>query len=98
MTDGHDLLEVIDAIDPRACSYAEWTSIGMGLKDAGHSCSAWESWSRSDPRFHEGECAKKWQSFRGSSTPVTGGTIVAIARSQGWQGTAAGEGYALDWD
>jgi len=97
MSDGLDLLEVLDAIDPRACSYSDWTSVGMALKDSGHTCDAWESWSRADERHHEGECAKKWQSFRGSATPVTGGTIVALARSQGWQ-PAADDGHALEWE
>lgn len=100
MSDGHDLLEVIEAIDPAACSYEEWVSVGMALKDGGHPASTWENWSRADARYREGECVKKWSSFRGSSTPITGGTLVSIARSQGWTAPMGGngDGYALSWD
>jgi hypothetical protein len=94
----HDLLEVISAIDPSLCSYEEWVQVGMALKDAGCSPWDWDAWSRRDAkRYHEGECAKKWESFRGSATPVTGGTVVALARSQGWT-PPADDGYALEWD
>ena len=98
METNYDLLEVIDAIDPAACSYEEWVQVGMALKDAGHTASEWDAWSQRDgKRYHVNECYKKWDSFRGSNTPVTGGTVVAIARSQGWT-PPSDEGYALEWD
>ncbi|MEG2383742.1 MAG: AAA family ATPase, partial [Oscillospiraceae bacterium] len=96
-----DLLEVLQFLDPSRLNYQEWLSVGMALKDAGHTANDWEQWSRGDRnRYHEGECIKKWSGFSGSATPVTGGTIVALAQSQGWRGSYApnGEGYALDWD
>ena len=45
----------------------------------------WESWSRRDmARFHDGECACKWASFRKSSGAcVTGATLVKMARDRG---------------
>lgn len=98
MSDGHDLAEVIEGIDPAVCSYEEWYQVGAALKHEGYPCSVWESWSARDTeRFRPGECAKKWESFRGSNTPVTGGTLVSIARAQGWS-PASDEGHALDWD
>ncbi|MEG2526736.1 MAG: AAA family ATPase [Oscillospiraceae bacterium] len=96
-----DLLEVLQFLDPSRLNYQEWLSVGMALKDAGHTANDWEQWSRGDRnRYHEGECIKKWSGFSGSATPVTGGTIVALAQSQGWRGSYVpnGEGYALDWD
>ncbi|MHB1324018.1 MAG: PriCT-2 domain-containing protein, partial [Coriobacteriia bacterium] len=97
-TTEHDLIEAIDAIDPALCSYEEWVQVGMALKDAGRSAGDWEAWSRRDAaRYHAGECEKKWTSFRGSATPVTGGTIVAIARAHGWR-PPLDEGHELSWD
>jgi hypothetical protein len=94
----HDLLELLDHIDPAILGYQEWINVGMALKDSGHRVGDWEAWSQRDARrYHEGECEKKWQSFRGADSPVTGGTVVAIARSQGWA-PPADEGHELSWD
>ncbi len=93
-----DLLEVLAAIDPAALDYSEWSNIGMALKHEGHTASDWDAWSRRDSeRYKSGECFRKWDSFRGSDSPVTGGTIVAIARSQGWS-PVTDEGRSLDWE
>lgn len=93
-----DLIEVIDAIDPSRLDYAEWTAIGMALKDAGYTASDWDEWSRRDTaRYHEGECGRKWATFRGSATPVTAGTVIAIAKDHGWR-LPQGEGHELSWD
>lgn len=69
----------------------------MALKHEGYSADIWENWSARDAgRYHQGECHRKWNSFRGNETPVTAGTIVQYAIDQGWN--PAGEGHALDWD
>ena len=96
MTD-YDLLDALAAIDPAALDYQEWTAIGKALKDAGHFCSDWDSWSQHDSgRYKAGECFRKWETFRGSDMPVTGGTIVNLAREHGWT-PPFDEGYELDW-
>ena len=70
----------------------------MGLKEAGYPASAWEAWSRRDGgRYHPGECAKKWEGFRGSGNPITAGTIVSMARSGGWRPGGTG-GHELGWN
>ncbi len=98
MDQSYNLVDVLEAIDPARLNYEEWLSVGMGLKEAGYRISDWERWSQKDiGRYHAGECARKWETFRGSSAPVTGGTIVQLAKDQGWQ-PAAKEGHALDWD
>lgn len=98
MTEGHDLLEVIEHIDPARLDYSEWVAVGMALKDAGHSCSVWDAWSRRDSgRYSEGLCEKKWGTFRGSTKPVTGGSIVSMARDQGWR-PPADDGHEISWD
>lgn len=93
-----DLSEIVAAIDPVQCTRDQWIQVGMVLKDAGHDVGEFDRWSQRDPnRYHSGEPERKWDSFRGSSTPVSTGTVVHIARSQGWR-PAEDEGYELDWD
>lgn len=81
----YNLEELLDHIDPSFLTYSEWTEVGQALKLEGYPCSTWEAWSRRDPaRFHDGECARKWRSFR-REEGVTGGTIYHIAVQQGWK-------------
>lgn len=91
------LPELLEYIDPAMLDYQDWVNVGMALKEEGCSVSDWEDWSRRDPaRYHAGECEKKWHSFKGTGTPVTGGTIVQLAREHGW--SPAVSGHELDWD
>lgn len=92
-----NLLELLDYINPAACDYQEWINVGMALKHEGFDVSDWDAWSLRDPaRYRSGNCEKKWQSFNGSASPVTAGTIVQMARDGGWRPAAADE--ALEWD
>lgn len=95
-----NLLDLLPYIPPEKCDYSEWVAVGMALKEGGYSASDWDDWSRRDTgRYHPGECEKKWNTFTGSATPVTGGTIVQMAKDRGWHGSRdATEGYELDWD
>jgi RecA-family ATPase len=98
VSEGHDLLEALDAIDPASVDYQCWCQIGMALKHEGHTASDWDAWSQRDVgRYRAGECFRKWDGFAGSDTPVTGGTIVSIAREHGWRPTSD-DGHELDWD
>jgi RecA-family ATPase len=91
-----DLLALLDYIHPADCSYKEWTEVGMALKQEGYSEHDWDLWSSRDPgRYHAGECARKWKTFSGNASPVTGGTIYQMALEHGWQ---PARGYELDWD
>ena len=79
-----NLEELLTHIDPGLLNYSEWTEVGQALKLEGYSCSVWDAWSRRDyGRYHEGECEKKWRSFR-RDEGVTGGTIYHFAVQQGW--------------
>lgn len=94
--EGYDILEVLTYINPALLDYQEWVNVGMALKEEGYTAADWETWSRQDAkRYHPGECFRKWDTFRGNLSPVTGGTIVQLARQQGWQPDA---GHELDWD
>lgn len=94
----YDIKELLAYIDPSLLDYQEWVNVGMALKESGYSASDWDSWSRADHRYHNGECFSKWESFRGSSSPVTAGTIVQMAKDHGWEPPAKDEGYELDWN
>lgn len=92
----NNLLSALKAIDVSQVTRAEWISVGMALKEEGYPCSIWDDWSRNDVRYHPGECERKWRSFRGSGTPVKGGTIVQMAKERGW--TPFSEDGCMAWD
>ncbi len=92
-----NLLDALSVLSPAELSYQDWCSVGMALKEEGYPPEVWEEWSRADSRFHPGECRKKWESFRGNSNPVKGGTIVQMAMERGYRPPRP-EGHALDWD
>jgi RecA-family ATPase len=95
--DTQNLLKILNYIDPAILSYQEWLNVGMALKDAGYTQSDWDNWSQRDAgRYRPRECAKKWESFNGSATPVTIGTVVQYAKDQGWTPTA--DAHELEWD
>ena len=90
------LTELIEYINPADLNYQEWINVGMGLKQEGYPVSVWDKWSRRDfGRYHVGECEKKWNTFHGNSSPVTGGTIVQMAMEHGW---SPDPGHELDWE
>lgn len=91
-----NIKELLEYIDPASLNYQEWLNVGMVLKDEGLGVDVWDSWSRRDfARYHAGECAGKWQGFNGSSTPVTLGTLVSLAKERGYR--LASGGHELDW-
>ena len=91
------LLEILEHIPPSDLSYDEWTQVGMALKHEGFTAQDWDEWSRSDSRYHAGECEKKWRSFKGSDSPVTAGTIVQMAKDRGLTFFSSSDGL-LDFD
>lgn len=95
-----DLLSVLPYIPPSELDYQGWVNVGMALKEAGYTWQNWDDWSRLDSgRYHPGECRRKWDSFHGSASPITGGTIVQMAKDRGWRPQADdGPGYELGWD
>lgn len=90
------ITDVLKHINPALCSYQDWINVGMALKEEGYAVSVWDEWSKTDSRYHDGECAKKWKTFQGTQNPVTAGTIVQIAKEQGWK--PAHIDAELDWD
>lgn len=77
-----DILEALDHIPVSCCNYTEWIEVGMALKHEGYDCSVWDNWSKNDGRYHD-ECYRKWGSFNGSSKPITGASIIKLAKEKG---------------
>lgn len=94
-----NLLELIKYIDPARCDYQEWLNVGMALKYEGYDYLAWDEWSSKDAeRYHSGECQRKWDTFNGNSSPVTGGTIYQMACDFGYKPSAGAPDEAMNWD
>lgn len=93
-----NVIDLLDYIDPSQLDYQDWVNVGMGLKHEGHTAADWDQWSQRDSgRYHAGDCFKKWTSFQGCATPVTGGSIVNLAKDHGWAPNKDA-GYELEWD
>lgn len=93
-----DLTELLEYIDPSTLSYQEWCNVGMALKHENYDASVWDEWSRNDSRYHEGECFRKWETFQGTGSPVTGATITQLAKDNGWTSKYSGDDSFLDWN
>jgi RecA-family ATPase len=88
------ILEALKQIDASNTTYEEWIQIGMALKAEGYDCSIWDDWSKNDSRYKDGECDRKWGTFKGSSIPISGGTIIKMAKETGWEPY----GGVMEWD
>ena len=94
MTDIHTLLA---HIDPARLDYTEWANVGMALKHEGATAEDFDAWSQRDgARYKQGEPHRKWESFHGSTNPVTAGTLVALAQQHGWSPSASGNCEVYD--
>ncbi len=91
-----NLLTLLEYINPAELDYMEWIHVGMALKQEGYDVNVWEYWSsRDSARYHQGECLHKWSTFVGSESPVTGGTLIQIAKDHGWMPNT---GEELEWN
>ena len=96
-----NILDLLNHIDPSLLDYTEWVNVGKVLKDNNLTASDWDQWSKRDSdRYRPGECFQKWSSFHGSTNPVTAGTLVALAKNQGWEPERkeSDQGCELEWD
>ena len=95
-----DLTALLQYVDPSTLSYQDWVNVGMALKHEGYTAYDWDVWSQNDSRYHAGETFKKWKSFQGTGSPVTGATITQLAKDNGWVSLVQsdGPGHELDWN
>lgn len=99
MVECYDIREALQQIAPAGLDYQEWLSVGMALKEEGFTAADWDAWSQRDhARYRAGECFRKWDGFHGHGAPVTAGTIIQLAKNQGWQPQRAEVDAELDWE
>lgn len=86
ISDNSIILEALNHLDPAELSYDEWLKVGMAMKNEGYTWQDWDVWSLPDSRYEKDLCRKKWETFKGSfGSPVTGGSIVQMAKDRGFQ-------------
>lgn len=97
-----DLEKIIDYINPSSLTYEEWLSVGMGMQYEGFTWQDFDAWSmRDSERYRAGEPERKWEGFSSTKDKtVTGGTIVQIAKEQGYSfpSVQRESGHALSWN
>ena len=94
----NNILEALKYIPAADLSYAEWVQVGMALKTEGYDWTVWDEWSRADSRYKQGECERKWRTFSGSGNPVSGGTIVQMAKESGFNPHPFEGDGCMDWN
>lgn len=98
MTDNEQrLIEALNYINPD--EYDTWLKVGMALKHEGFPLSVWGDWSRQSNKYKEGDCAVKWRSFNETNggQPVTGGTLLQLAKQNGYTPTGRGNTAPRAW-
>lgn len=84
-----DLRSMVDAIPNPGRDYELFIAIGMALHSAtnggGDGYDIWLSWAERSPLHNEAAAHKKWASFGKSTSEITVGTLIHIARENGWQ-------------
>ena len=74
-------------------NYQDWIKVGMALKHEGYPLSLWDQWSSGSSKYRPGECERKWRSFSDHSSMVTAGTIIRMAKENGYDPNGT-----LKWD
>ena len=94
----NNIISALNHLNCAEMAHDDWIRVGMALKAEGYDVSVWDDWSSRDPaRWHPGECARRWKSFRGSNDPVTGASIVKMAQDRGWTPFSGADGV-MDWN
>lgn len=94
----NNILSALNHINCADLTHDEWIRVGMALKAEGIDINVWDEWSSRDAgRYHPGECLRRWNSFHGSGSPVTGATIVKMAQDRGWTPFTGADGI-MDWN
>lgn len=82
------LMSALDAVPQDVCDdHDSWLRVLMALHSFDPSESmltAADTWSRRSPKYQEGECARRWNSFAGNGG-VTVATIYDLAKQAGWR-------------
>ena len=80
--------EALWALPPESADdYDIWITIGQSLH-ALDDCmlEEWDEWSKQSDKYRQGECQRRWASFS-SGGGRTMGSLIALAKENGWQET-----------
>lgn len=81
------IIEVLSFIDPD-CDYDTWIRCGMAIHHAlgGNGLELWDTWSAKGAKYKgSAGLERHWHSFGKSSSAVTIGTIIHLARAEGYE-------------
>lgn len=71
--------DALEKIPQYMCdSYSDWIRVGMSLRSLGDDgLILWKNWSEDSPKYKEGECEEKWDTF--DPREITLGTLFYLA-------------------
>lgn len=86
----NDWALAVDALRtiPADTNLDEWLAVGMALHSKWPSAGLdlWDSWSRTGGnKYHQGECARRWQTFKPKGSQRNLATLFEIAKRYGWR-------------
>lgn len=79
-------LSALNGINPDI-DYNAWARVGMACKNAGLTLEDWNAWSAKGTKYTADgaySCAEKWKTFKCNPHGVTAGTIIWMAKENGW--------------
>ncbi len=83
--DREKALAALDVLDP-SMVYGEWLKVGMSLHSLDASLlTEWENWSAGSEIHCDGECDKKWKSFKGGNIAIATLFHMADQTGQDWR-------------
>jgi hypothetical protein len=90
---------MLDAIDVDMVSYDEWLMVGQAINtqfpdERGYEL--WHNWSKVGKRYKQDECKIRWRGFKPHG-PIRVGTLIHIAKLNGWTFQVQGPGATGDF-
>lgn len=78
--------EILSYVHNHDLDYESWIRVGMAIHHAsgGTAFDLWDNWSQKSKKYDASVMLVKWHSFGKSSNPVTLGTLVHYAESNGY--------------
>ncbi len=84
LADWHEVDRALAKISPDVCM-DEWIRVGMALHAAGDDGHRWDQWSSRGQKYHEGEPAYKWTTFKQVPDGIGLGSLFVIAKEYGYK-------------
>lgn len=77
-----DMLNHVTCYD----DYEDWLKVGMAVHHAtgGNGIDLWREWSQKSAKYDEEGIDNRWHRFGKSNNPITVGTLIKLAKENGW--------------